>query len=435
MTEKKNIDFNNKMLFMYLMVLPLLMFPDGHSFNVALTKFIALAVLSLVFFLHAFTSSSLEGFSQPEDKMLGLYFLWLTFTAFFASDIEYAFIGSNARHDGILSMAFYMIAYFVAKSSRITMKFLKGVIVSSILICIYGVLQFYHLDPPFLHLYPDSWIGLTFSTMGNPNFLGSYLVLVLPISLYVALKERKPVYFIPFAFILFTLLCTRTRGAWIGFGVSMIVLFSLSLRVFPKKRVIIYGLIALLITGAVFVGFDRTSNGVLTKRVTIAKVDVKKVVTDPEHAKTAGTNRVYLWKKCIELIKEKPLLGYGVENMSDAMYTRYKAQIEKDFGKYLNWDKAHNEYLNILVSGGIPALILYLGFIILVLMKAFKRLKDCPMIVLFLSGIFGYLVQAIFSIQMVSVYYVFMCYLGLSTSRFICPENVDSIGVSVEYEQ
>ena len=52
--------------------------------------------------------------------------------------------------------------------------------------------------------------------MGNPNFLGSYLVLLIPIAMHLFIVKSKKYASAIFCALLYCLLCTMTRGAWLG---------------------------------------------------------------------------------------------------------------------------------------------------------------------------------------------------------------------------
>ncbi len=100
-----------------------------------------------------------------------------------------------------------------------------------------------------------------------------------------------------------------------------------------------------------------------------------------------------------------------------AMNENFRPQIIYDFGRYMNWDKAHNEYLNIAVSSGIPSLIFYLAFLRRTLKKGYGKLQSHPAYVPLMASVTGYLVQALFNIQVVMVYYVFLAFIGLLSAK------------------
>jgi len=129
----------------------------------------------------------------------------------------------------------------------------------------------------------------------------------------------------------------------------------------------------------------------------------------------------------------RPFFGFGLDTMYIALETNFRGQIIGDLGKYVNWDKAHNEYLNIAVSSGIPSLLAYLGFLFFALKKGMARMKMHKAYVPLLAAIIGYLVQAMFNIQVVMVYYLFFAYLGILTSNEAFKEEEKTDPASENY--
>ena len=67
--------------------------------------------------------------------------------------------------------------------------------------------------------------------------------------------------------------------------------------------------------------------------------DVNAVVSDAEDADGAGTGRMRLWKACLKMIPESPILGYGPEQLNE----KYAGEL----GGVLagGTDRPENEYL------------------------------------------------------------------------------------------
>lgn len=80
-------------------------------------------------------------------------------------------------------------------------------------------------------------------------------------------------------------------------------------------------------------------------------------------------------------------------------------------------DKAHNEYLHIGATLGIPALICYLVFISLILLPKIKILLNNDTYFIICLVIISYLVQAFFNISTIGVAPVFWMILGLSDNK------------------
>ena len=76
-------------------------------------------------------------------------------------------------------------------------------------------------------------------------------------------------------------------------------------------------------------------------------------------------------------------------------------------------DKAHNEYLHIAATNGIPALGIYLVFLGLIIMPRISIMFKDKITFIFLLCIFSYLVQAFFNISTIGVAPLFWMILGL----------------------
>jgi len=414
-----------------LAVVPLVMFPDGSRFNIAISKFYALAVLMVIFIGATLYRGRFDfQWQETENKWLLAYVGLVVVSSVLALDPKLAVFGSDARRDGLITFSFYLMAYLVGRRLRLREDVLVGAVLGSLLVIdLFGLLQFFKIDPTFLRLYPDSWRGLVFSTMGNPNFLGSYLTLTLPFTLYSYLFRSKWYGLVMYAVSYFTLLGTRTRGSWIGAMVGFLIMIWLYYHQASNKSLARRRIVVLIILSVVLFGlFILATEGTILQKILALFLDVHLILTDPEEADTAGSNRFYIWRLSVELIRQRPIFGVGVENMSVAMFQNFHDQIVEDWGRYRNWDKAHNEYLNIALASGIPSLIAYLMFVWTIMKKAYRRLRECPRLILFFAAAAGYLVQAFFNIQMVQVYYFFMVVLGILGSQGICLREESAFG-------
>ena len=91
-------------------------------------------------------------------------------------------------------------------------------------------------------------------------------------------------------------------------------------------------------------------------------------------------------------------------------------------------DKAHNEYLQIAATIGIPAMIVYLAFLAQILSSQKKKIfKDNATFILVIP-IISYIVQAFFNISTIGVAPIFWALLGLLQNlpfkkNLCCDEN------------
>ncbi len=82
---------------------------------------------------------------------------------------------------------------------------------------------------------------------------------------------------------------------------------------------------------------------------------------------SVGTGRLGLWQFAIELIRQRPLLGYGCNGAADRF--TYQSGLASPAVR------VHNEYLQVALDYGIPACIIYLAALLITVICFFKRLK------------------------------------------------------------
>lgn len=412
---------NNFLLYLIVGLVPLAIFPIDGTLQSAWTKLVLLWGISVVFIFLVLKRRDKIIFMEDtiENRFLGGYFILVFISLFFSLNPMTSLVGSVYRHDGFLAFIAYVFAYLIARNVKQVQKnFFPIVTVTSVLVAIYGILQFYKLDPVPAELYAFEWVGKAFSTMGNPNFLGSYLVLSIPMPVYLYFNKGKKLGLIAYSILFLALLTTRTRGAWIGTFIALIAFIVLYyFRSGIRKTEIKKILIVFFASITMILFFILTSGSEFFTRFFSVFNELSTIVKQEESAYLSGSTRVYVWEKVVELIKMRPFFGFGLDTMYIALEANFRGQIIGDLGRYVNWDKAHNEYLNIAVSSGIPSLLAYLGFLFFALKKGIKKMKFHKAYVPLLAAIIGYLVQAMFNIQVVMVYYLFFAYLGILTSK------------------
>jgi hypothetical protein len=108
-----------------------------------------------------------------------------------------------------------------------------------------------------------------------------------------------------------------------------------------------------------------------------------------------GSNRVYAWRVIYSFIKEKPILGHGPDTVMDLwMREEYVYSMQK-YNTY--FDKAHNDYLQVLVTTGIAGLVPYLVFQFSLLIRSFKKFND-PLVIALVTASICFCAQAFFNI-------------------------------------
>jgi O-antigen ligase len=115
------------------------------------------------------------------------------------------------------------------------------------------------------------------------------------------------------------------------------------------------------------------------------RVDV--TLWDVEYSSEEGADLNYqsvglrfkTWACCVDVWKENPVLGVGFADMKEELFACYEAiDLQADRSKWLS--SAHNQYLEQLLGGGIPALLLLLTLFLLPLWKSKWNNLDCLLI-------------------------------------------------------
>lgn len=121
----------------------------------------------------------------------------------------------------------------------------------------------------------------------------------------------------------------------------------------------------------------------------------------------AGNGRGYIWKISARLIAERPILGSG----PGSFYTRYLPY--KDGLKKMV-DFAHNDFLNIGVCTGLVGMGLYIAFLLSLAVRCARAVDRCPVLLILLAGMAGYLLYSFFVFSIAIVSPLFWVMAGLA---------------------
>lgn len=212
----------------------------------------------------------------------------------------------------------------------------------------------------------DSIFFRAVSFLGSPMQLGHTLSIAVCVLIgilgYRILQSRKVNWkangFL-IATVVVTSIClamTYTRGAWIAaFAGIAVVLFLLSRRWFLYGAVVFGVFLAALMFSS-----DRF------------KMRVTSIFTTK--ANYSNMARVDLWKMNIEMFKDHPLIGVGLNRNEDIVERYYQSHgIENGFGGH-----AHSNYLQFLSGTGGLGFLFYMSFIVFYLVLSFRLWKLIP---------------------------------------------------------
>ena len=402
-----------------LSVIPAVFVPlGGTTDHFYLPKVAAMIILALSFLaVLAINKIRFKDIVQKDriNISLFIYFILLAASVYAAENKVFAIIGVPGRWEGLVTITLYMFLFITARLYLVPDEGLfKIILVTAIIVSIYGILQTMNFDPFPRDVLRENWSSRAFSTMGNPNFLGSYIVLIIPTTIFFYIINKNITGLTAYAILFYCLLSTGTRGAWLGTIASIMAFAAIHYMYFRySKGEFTRYVILIVITILLLALYNFNTEGAFIDRFLSIARDADEFLTKGDRADYSGANRGFIWKRVAELIKKRPLAGYGIENLGEAFKKYYTKDMIELWNEVRYLDKAHNEYLHIAVTSGIPSLLVYLTFISQIILKGLFRLKNCKTALLILSSVIGYMTAAFFNISVVSVAYVYWIFLGL----------------------
>ncbi|MGG1400380.1 O-antigen ligase family protein [Bacillus salipaludis] len=407
-----------------------MIYPWGYDPYYTLPKVVYLDIFVLATWLYIIlkrkyrTLNLTKSYLKAEFIIL-LFLSLIVISTMFSVDLKTSLYGTKNRYAGALSIFCYcsvfLFSYRFMDSKKLE-KIIPGMAIVSIPVSIYGILQHYSLD--FLPRNSGKMGELrSYSFFDNPNFFGSYLVLILllTITLYINANSKKMVtfYFSILCIAFVALIFSGTRSGWVGVfcGMLFLTVFVILKRKFLWKK----WAIIVLTFGFIFFTLNMIEKGNFLNRISSGVTDSYNIVTD-QSTGMEGSSRLYIWKKALPLVKTYFWIGSGPDTFAK-VFPYNQEEYLKYFGDpNVTVDKAHNVYLQMAITVGVPALIVYFSIIVFVLRQAFRAIKQAVgkekiYIYGLVSTILGYLVQAFFNISVVPVAPLFRAVLGITLAK------------------
>ncbi len=334
-----------------------LLFPFVTSKAFLFRIAIELALPFYIFFL--FTEKQFRPkITNPLTASLLAFFCLSLVSMLVGVNAHRSFWGNLERMGGIYYLAHLLLLYFylllISKKDPFYftrfLKFLVWVAVGVSINGIFGKLGWVTLSPDM------SLPSRVSSTLGNPIFLASYLVLPLGFALYFAITSkilRSRYWYYTASFLILTVIfLTGTRGAFLGLLAGLflgLILYLFNANWDIKKRIGALGLVVIVAVTAGGLAVQNFSSGGFGSGRLFNFSD--------SNAKA----RLVQWQAALQGFLDRPFLGIGSENYYFVANKYYNPQ-QHSFDK--SWfDKPHNYFLEILVTGGVLGLLAFLFFI------------------------------------------------------------------------
>lgn len=335
---------------------------------------------------------------------------WLSVTTAFSIHPPTSVFGHYTRGEGLLTYLIYAAIFFLTvqfanKGSRLR-EMALAVFWSGSIVSAYGVLQFLGVDwvrdvPAFLE-------GRAYSTLGNPLILGSQLMFVLPISIALALAEKRiawrAVYWSGAMLAAIALMATFSRSAWLGAAVAcaLMVAYAVFQRVRIERQVDVpFAALTLLL---LMLGIVRSLGA--SDRVTNVLARLGELL---EFESGSGFTRVGLWRAALAAAADRPWTGFGLDTFRLFSPVYFEPRYASA-GDYLAIpDNAHSYPMQLLSTAGFIGLALFLAVVGIAAWTSARKTLAVPrgsgnptllVLAAFWAAGAGYLVNLIANISM-----------------------------------
>lgn len=332
-----------------------------------------------------------------------LFFFFSLFSALLSDYPQDAFLGGS-RFFGLFMIAVYCLIFLALTFFFDAQEWQLWTFGGAITYCCVIALLQYHGNNP-LQLYASgqhfgyNYVGYSLpfmGTIGNIDFLGTVLGIAVAAclsALFFFRARRKWLLCIPLILSISVLFLLHVSGAVIAILWAILICVPVLFGTSPRKRRRFALLSALISFGILLVVFF--SGSALGQTAHEASDILHGTVHD-----SYGSGRIYIWRNMLSLIREHPLFGGGPDTLfpraasANILFSRY--DVIRNVTIVSIVDNAHNEYLNIAVNEGLPALISYICVLACALRSWIKRANEpvaslcgCVLVFYVLQALFG----------------------------------------------
>ena len=295
---------------------------------------------------------------------------WAGISTIFAASPALSVWGSYSRYDGLVALfgdglvAFLAIHY--VRSTRALGKLMVVAVVSGSVVAMYTILQNAGIDiVPWAN---DA--GRVFSTFGNADMLGNYLlfpfVLAIGLALSAADRRHSIGWWATAALNGMALYATLTRGAWIGALVALICLGVAGWQgAWPgtrRVRLLLAGVAAAILATAsavIVLIRPRASGSAASLSSTLERI---------------SNGRTIIWLTGLRSWLERPITGWGPDGFTRAFDSAVGADWYAIVDGAPGVDNAHNFLIQRLVTLGLPGLALTVWALVQTAVESFRGL-------------------------------------------------------------
>ena len=313
---------------------------------------------------------------------LCLFVLWIGVATIFSVDPIKSFWSNFERMEGYITLL-HLFVYFILLGAVVAAenwweRFFQFAIAAGALQALYSLGQLVH----FAGMAPSSQSGARLDgTFGNATYLAVFMLFGTFVTLFMLVRQRKLVYMqaiygVALVLQVIVLYYTETRGALLGlFGGLIIAAAFVAWRAKGRewrglRTLSLWGLGALAILVILF--FSLRTTPLVQKSSTLNRI------ASISLADKTTVARFYIWDMAWHGFIQSPktvIVGWGQENFNFVFNKYYNPEM---YDQEQWFDRAHNQFLDWLVDGGLPAFVLYVSFFVLIVLAIVRSELAVP---------------------------------------------------------
>ncbi len=342
---------------------------------------------------------------------VGAFVFWVGLATIFSIDPIKSFWSNFERMEGYITIL-HLFVYFLIVGAVVSVenwweRLFQISIVSSILMGLYAMLQL----AGKISISSQSGARVD-TTFGNAIYLAVFMLFNIFITLFMLVRYRKVtwaqvVYGVALVLQVATLYFTQTRGAFLGvIGGVIVAAIYVALRAQEVqwqglRKISIWGLG--VIVAILVIAFGVKDSSFVKKSPTLSRMTSISLNDTTTH-----TRVFFIWPMALKGAVESPktmALGWGQENFNFVFNKNYNPAM---YGQEQWFDRAHNQFLDWLIAGGFPALLLYLSMFVLmgmVIIRSDKLSIPEQAVLLGLIAAYGFNNLTVFDDLMSSIYF------------------------------
>jgi O-antigen ligase len=284
-----------------------------------------------------------------------------------APNLAVALFGRPFRIQGWITLVFYILFVFEIlwniPALQDARELAWGVVGGGALVSLLGLFQWFW---PGIFGLTSNDIGVE-STLGHPSFLGSALIFWMGWTVMVRLLDwwpRSPAGRVAFGIIfgleVVVLFLTWTRTAWLA-GIILIVGFCgvLFWKLTSRQRWMTLGSLGIGIFGLIVLA--------TTFQLLPSFLEKSSII---DFSSGTGRLRVLWWGQAWQAIQERPFFGWGPDGQEVALLKYSDPEEWLWAGVNVYADRAHNEYLDLLLTLGAGGFAVFIFFILTTVKRA-----------------------------------------------------------------